>query len=73
MAECLHRKAILKISQAKGSRTQSMGASLSPFSSFPPFLKGPGAGRTGSRLFTITLAIFIPLLTAMVPPAPEVI
>jgi len=65
---------LMEMSQTKGSRTQSMGVSPSPSSSFSPFLKSPGAGATGIppvRLST-TSAIFIPLLTAMLaPPAPE--
>jgi len=68
MGNCPHRRAILKISQAKGSRTRSMGAFPSPSSSFPPFFKGPGAGVIGVpavRLSTITSAIFIPKLRVM--------
>jgi len=58
MRNCSYFKAILKKSQTKGSRTQSMGASPSPSSSFPPFFKGPGAGVTDSP-GSITSAIFI--------------
>jgi len=41
-------KVILKISQAKGSRIQNMGALASPFSSFSPFFKDLSAGVTDS-------------------------
>ncbi len=44
MANCSYCKVILKKSQTKGSRTQSMGVSPSPSSSFSPLFKGPGAG-----------------------------
>jgi len=47
MANCPYGKAILKISQTKGSGTKIMGAFPSPSSSFPPFFKGSGAGGAG--------------------------
>ena len=59
-----HCKVILKKSQTKGSRTQGMGAPLSPSLSFSPFLKGPGAG-VYIPLVRIISAIFIPLLIAI--------
>ncbi|MBA7613901.1 hypothetical protein ES703_21159 [subsurface metagenome] len=68
MLNCSYCKVILKKSQAKGSRTQSTGASPSPSSSFSPFFKSPGAGRLAFPPARITSAIFIPLLTVMPVP-----
>ena len=42
MGSCSYYKVILKKSQIKGSRTPSMGAPLSPYSSFSPLFKGAG-------------------------------
>ena len=57
MGNCSYCKAILKKNQAKGSRTQSMGASPSPSSSFSPLFKGaggvhaPSAGGERSNIY----------------------
>lgn len=42
MGNCSYYKVILKISKTKGSRTQGVGASPSPSSSFSPLFKGAG-------------------------------
>jgi len=71
---------LMEMSQTKGSRTQSMGVSPSPSSSFSPFFKSPGAGGTRAGvstlrnltlfpLSTIISAIFIPLLAVMLTSA----